>query len=365
MSLENWRRYLWRRETGRRWSGILTSQVWWNTEERWRHRRLKKMKCWRSFQPSAPNMSNDSTEVLEKHCRWEHQTYPEGWEESLMLPYWFYLCLASPDLEGKKEAAPVRTSSHISKCGDEPRWTRSCQIHLHDLCSTAKVCPDVEPHVVNALLWTTFCLGKDKKPCWASFCISAVFWGQTRHLWMEVQAQLCHWCALPPLRKERCPMIPCPRYTLSGVFHAERTVPGLPQSLVLAAFFPPAFSHFPVFPIWGLSPLLASQIPSSSFSIFIFYQQENLSWEKHVSLLLQHRAYVCLENVFINRSWSEMTSCKPAGYHYILIYQLPKADHQHDLKPFLGYCVRLLQVSMILNWQNILSKECWRQSACK
>lgn len=73
---------------------------------------------------------------------------------------------------------------------------------------------------------------------------------------------------LPPLRKERCPVMPCPRCTLSGVFHAEGTVPGLPQSLVLAAFFPPAFSHFPVFPIWGLSPPLASQSPSSSFSIY-------------------------------------------------------------------------------------------------
>lgn len=79
------------------------------------------MKCWRPFQPSAPNMSNGGAEVLEKHCKWENQqTHPEGWEESLMLPYQSYLFLASPDLEGKKEAAPVRTSSQISKRGDEP-----------------------------------------------------------------------------------------------------------------------------------------------------------------------------------------------------------------------------------------------------
>lgn len=237
---------------------------------RWRHSKLKKkMKCWRSFQPSAPNMSNDSTEVLEKHCKWEHQqTHPEGWEESLMLPYQFYLCLASPDLEGKKEAAPVRTSSHISKCGDEPRWARSWQIHLHDLCAPAKVCPDVELHVVSALLWITFCLGKAKKPCWTSFCISAVFWGQARHSCMKVQAQLCHWCALPPLRKERCPMIPCPRYTLSAVFHAEGTVPGLPVPCS-CCIFPSSFLTFSCFPNLGIKS--SSCLSNPILIIFYFY----------------------------------------------------------------------------------------------
>lgn len=62
--------------------------------------------------------------------------------------------------------------------------------------------------------------------------------------------------------------------------------------------------------------------------------------------------HVCLENVFISRrtSWSEITSCKPAAYHHIPTYQLPKADHQHrsgNHSWATGTCVRLLQVNCL------------------
>lgn len=324
MSLENWRRYLWRRATGRRWSGILTSQVWWNTEgegtaswkRRWNAGDLSSLplltwvmialRCLRSIangSTSRPTLKAGRRVwccLISSTCAWPHLTLKgrRKQHQSEQALIFQNVVMSHVELEAGK--------STYTTCVLLPRsalmWNSTWSVHSCGLPSALeKPRSPAEPASV-------FLQSSGDKPdtrAWR-YKHSCVI-GVLCLLWERRDALRYPALDTPSLESSM----------LRGLFQVF-------QSLVLAAFFPPAFSHFPVFPIWGLSPPLASQIPSSSFSTFI---SKKICPEKN----MQHCAYICLENVFTNRrtSWSEMTSCKPAGYHYILIYQLPKTDHQH------------------------------------